>query len=69
VVQSRRVPTPPSTGSLVSVQCDQPPLIRFGVCGRKAKTKPSWWGVGLGRVVKKVSQHPDDHEFESQRWQ
>jgi hypothetical protein len=26
-------------------------------------------GVGLGRVVRKVRQHPDDHEFESQRWQ
>jgi hypothetical protein len=26
--------------SLVSVYCDQPPLIRFGVCGRKAITKP-----------------------------
>jgi hypothetical protein len=23
----------------VSVQCDQPPLISFGVCGRKAITK------------------------------
>jgi hypothetical protein len=22
-------------------------------------------GVGLGRVVRKVRQHPDDHEFES----
>jgi hypothetical protein len=26
-------------------------------------------GVGLGRVVRKVRQHPDDHEFESQQWQ
>jgi hypothetical protein len=26
-------------------------------------------GVGLGRVVREVLQHPDDHEFESQRWQ
>jgi hypothetical protein len=26
-------------------------------------------GVGLGWVVRKVRQHPDDHEFESQRWQ
>jgi hypothetical protein len=26
-------------------------------------------GVGLGRVVRKVCQHPDDHELESQRWQ
>jgi hypothetical protein len=26
-------------------------------------------GVGLGRVVRKVRQHADDHEFESQRWQ
>jgi hypothetical protein len=26
-------------------------------------------GVGLGRVVREVRQHPDDHEFESQRWQ
>jgi hypothetical protein len=26
-------------------------------------------GVGLGRVVRKVRQHPDDHDFESQRWQ
>jgi hypothetical protein len=26
-------------------------------------------GVGLGRVVRKMRQHPDDHEFESQRWQ
>jgi hypothetical protein len=25
--------------------------------------------VGLGRVVRKVRQHPDVHEFESQRWQ
>jgi hypothetical protein len=25
-------------------------------------------GVGLGRVVRKVRQHPDDHEFESQQW-
>jgi hypothetical protein len=25
-------------------------------------------GMGLGRVVRKVRQHPDDHEFESQRW-
>jgi hypothetical protein len=25
--------------------------------------------VGLGRVVRKVRQHPDDHEFESQQWQ
>jgi hypothetical protein len=41
VVQSGRAPTPPSTGSLVSVKCDQPPLICFGVCGRKATTKPT----------------------------
>jgi hypothetical protein len=41
VVQSCRVPTPPSTGPLVSV-CDQPPrLICFGVCGRKAITEPT----------------------------
>jgi hypothetical protein len=40
VVQSCRIPTPPSSGSLVSVKCDQPPLICFGVCGRKATTKP-----------------------------
>jgi hypothetical protein len=26
-------------------------------------------GVGLGRVVRKVRQHPDDHEFKSQQWQ
>jgi hypothetical protein len=26
-------------------------------------------GVGLGRVVREVRQHPEDHEFESQRWQ
>jgi hypothetical protein len=26
-------------------------------------------GVGLGRVVRKVRQHPDDHEFESQQRQ
>jgi hypothetical protein len=26
-------------------------------------------GVGPGRVVRKVRQHPDDHEFESQQWQ
>jgi hypothetical protein len=26
-------------------------------------------GVGLGRVVRKVRQHPDDHEFEFQQWQ
>jgi hypothetical protein len=26
-------------------------------------------GVGLGRVVREVRQHPDDHEFEFQRWQ
>jgi hypothetical protein len=26
-------------------------------------------GVGLGRVVRKMCQHPDDHEFESQQWQ
>jgi hypothetical protein len=25
--------------------------------------------VRLGRVVRKVRQHPDDHEFESQQWQ
>jgi hypothetical protein len=25
--------------------------------------------VGLGRVVREVRQHPDNHEFESQRWQ
>jgi hypothetical protein len=25
--------------------------------------------VGLGRVVRKVRQHPVDHEFESQQWQ
>jgi hypothetical protein len=25
--------------------------------------------VGFGRVVRKVRQHPDDHEFESQQWQ
>jgi hypothetical protein len=25
--------------------------------------------VGLGRVVREVRQHPEDHEFESQRWQ
>jgi Fe-S-cluster-containing hydrogenase component 2 len=31
--------TLPSTGSLVSVLCDQPPLTCFGVCGRKAITK------------------------------
>jgi hypothetical protein len=37
VVQS----TPPSTGTLVSVQYDQPPLIYFGVCGRQAITKPT----------------------------
>jgi hypothetical protein len=39
VVQSCRVPSPRSTGSLVSVYCDQPPLICFGCCGRKAITK------------------------------
>jgi hypothetical protein len=32
-------------------------------------TSPVYTGVGLGRVVRKVRQHPDDHEFESQRWQ
>jgi hypothetical protein len=37
VVQS----TPPSTGSLESVYCDQPPLICLSVCGRKAITKPT----------------------------
>jgi hypothetical protein len=52
VVQSCKVPTPPSTGSLVSVKCDQPPLICFGVCGRKAKTQTHsscepGWRVGL----------------------
>jgi hypothetical protein len=26
-------------------------------------------GVWLGRGVREVRQHPDDHEFESQRWQ
>jgi hypothetical protein len=26
-------------------------------------------GVGLGRVVREVRQHPDDHKFDSQRWQ
>jgi sensor domain CHASE-containing protein len=26
-------------------------------------------GVGLGRVVREVRQHPEDQEFESQRWQ
>jgi hypothetical protein len=26
-------------------------------------------GVGLGQVVRKVRQHTDDHEFESQQWQ
>jgi hypothetical protein len=31
--------TPPSTGLLVSDQCDQAPLICFGVCRRKAITK------------------------------
>jgi hypothetical protein len=44
VVQSCRVPTPPSAGLLVSVKCDQPPLIVlicFGVRGRKATTKPT----------------------------
>jgi hypothetical protein len=25
--------------------------------------------VGLGQVVRKVRQHPEDHRFESQRWQ
>jgi hypothetical protein len=25
--------------------------------------------VGLDRVVRKVRQHPEDHRFESQRWQ
>jgi hypothetical protein len=40
MVQSCRVPTPPSTGSLVSVSCDQPPLIYSGVCELKAITKP-----------------------------
>jgi hypothetical protein len=26
-------------------------------------------GVGLGWVVREVRQHPEDHVFESQRWQ
>jgi hypothetical protein len=26
-------------------------------------------GVGLGRVVREVRLHPEDHRFESQRWQ
>jgi hypothetical protein len=25
--------------------------------------------VGLGQVVRKVRQHPEDHRFESQQWQ
>jgi hypothetical protein len=50
VVQSCRVPTPPSTGSLVSVY-DQPPLICFGVCGRKAIIKPCG-----GTVHKRLGQ-------------
>jgi hypothetical protein len=29
----------------------------------------TWDGVGLGLVVREVRQHPEDHEFESQRWQ
>jgi hypothetical protein len=34
-----------------------------------AKIISAYRGVGLGRVVRKVRQHPDDHEFESQQWQ
>jgi hypothetical protein len=48
VVQSCRVPTPPSTGLLlVSVYCDQPPLICFSVCGREATTKPNHFSEKL----------------------
>jgi hypothetical protein len=28
-----------------------------------------FYGVGLGRMVREVRQHPEDHRFESQRWQ
>jgi hypothetical protein len=58
--QSCRVPTPPSTGSLVSGECDQPPLICFGVCGRKAITKPTnqlTHTLSAGASISTVLQH------------
>jgi hypothetical protein len=36
---------------------------------QKKKMSAQVMGVGLGRVVRKVRQHPDDHEFESHQWQ
>jgi hypothetical protein len=42
---------PPSTGSLMSVSCDQPPLICVGVCGRKAITKPNLSAPGAAQYL------------------
>jgi hypothetical protein len=39
----------PSTGSLVSDKCDQPPLICFDVCGRKAVTKLTHFDQRIGK--------------------
>jgi hypothetical protein len=34
---------------------------------KKRRRKRRW--VGLGRVVREVRLHPEDHRFESQWWQ
>jgi hypothetical protein len=53
-------------------------LVNKGLGMYKQKTKRGssrrleksvYFGVGLGRVVREVRQHPEDNEFESQRWQ
>jgi hypothetical protein len=43
--------------------------IRWLLEEEKKNTNTKTVALGLGRVVREVRQHPDDHEFESQRWQ
>jgi hypothetical protein len=49
-----------------AISCQTSPRHMEGASSCSATGKN---GVGLGRVVRKVREHPDDHEFESQRWQ
>jgi hypothetical protein len=44
-------------------------VLKFQLRPENTLLYSSTMRVGLGRVVRKVRQHPDDHEFESQRWQ
>jgi hypothetical protein len=53
-----------------SVSLDPDEEFKSGVIARGVRwVNVLALGVGLDRVVREVHQHPEDHEFESQRWQ